>query len=67
MTIHVLRHTFATRLVEQKADYKALSKLLGHTSVAFTLQRYVTLDIEFLRDQVMLLSQGEKVKSTSPF
>lgn len=59
-TIHVLRHTFATRLVEQKADYKAISKLLGHTSVAFTLQRYVTLDTEFLRDQVMLLSQVNK-------
>lgn len=39
--IHALRHTFATRAVEQKMDVKTLSEILGHSSVKFTLERYV--------------------------
>ncbi len=54
-TPHVCRHTFATRMVENKVDYKALSSLLGHKSVSFTLQRYVTTDMEFLKQQINLI------------
>lgn len=39
--IHALRHTFATRAIEQKMDVKTLSEILGHSSVKFTLERYV--------------------------
>jgi len=39
--IHVLRHTFATRAIELGFDIKALSEILGHASVRFTLERYV--------------------------
>lgn len=39
--IHALRHTFATRAVEQKMDVKTLSEILGHSSVKFTLEKYV--------------------------
>ena len=38
---HALRHTFATRAIEQKMDVKTLSEILGHSSVKFTLERYV--------------------------
>jgi len=38
---HALRHTFATRTKEQQFDDKSLSELLGHSSVRFTLERYV--------------------------
>lgn len=38
---HTLRHTFATRAVEQGFDIKSLSEILGHSSVKFTLERYV--------------------------
>lgn len=41
MNIHALRHTFATRAVEEKFDIKTLSEILGHSTVRFTLERYV--------------------------
>ena len=38
---HCLRHTFATRCVENNSDIKALSEILGHSSVKITLEKYV--------------------------
>jgi len=38
---HALRHTFATRAVENGFDLKNLSEVLGHSSVRFTLEKYV--------------------------
>ena len=37
---HALRHTFASRAMEQGMDNKTLSVLLGHYSVAFTMDTY---------------------------
>ena len=39
-TFHALRHTFATRAMEQGMDAKTTSILLGHYSVSFTLDTY---------------------------
>ncbi len=39
-TFHALRHTFATRAMEQGMDSKTVSTLLGHYSVSFTLDTY---------------------------
>ena len=41
INFHALRHTFATRAIEQKVDAKSLSDILGHATVKFTLERYV--------------------------
>lgn len=38
---HALRHTFATRCVENGCDPKTLSEILGHSNVNITLERYV--------------------------
>ena len=46
---HTLRHTFATRAKEQQFDDKSLSELLGHSSVRFTLERYVHSSIDTKR------------------
>ena len=54
-TTHMCRHTFATRLIENGADAKSVSILLGHTDVSFTLNRYTTIDDEQLRKAVKML------------
>lgn len=43
---HGLRHTFATRCVESKCDYKTLSTILGHSNVGTTMNLYVHPGIE---------------------
>ncbi|MBQ7546320.1 MAG: site-specific integrase [Clostridia bacterium] len=49
INFHALRHTFATRAVEQEMDIKSLSEVLGHATVSFTLDRYVHSSIELKR------------------
>lgn len=49
---HTLRHTFATRCVEENFDIKALSEILGHQSVQITLERYVHSSMEFKRSNM---------------
>jgi integrase len=38
---HALRHSFASRCIESRCDYKTLSSILGHSSVNTTLNIYV--------------------------
>lgn len=46
MHFHGLRHSFATRCIESKCDYKTLSVLLGHASISTTLNLYVHPNLE---------------------
>lgn len=45
-SFHSLRHTFATRLLENGVDVKTISELMGHSSPTITLNRYVHTNLE---------------------
>lgn len=57
---HGLRHTFATRCVETRCDYKTLSTILGHTSVSTTLNLYVHPGLEQKRKCVEEMAKSIK-------
>jgi len=46
LKFHGLRHSFATRCIESKCDYKTVSVLLGHSNINTTLNLYVHPDLE---------------------
>lgn len=46
MKFHGLRHSFATRCIESRCDYKTVSVLLGHANISTTLNLYVHPNME---------------------
>ena len=60
INFHALRHTFATNCVELGFDVKTLSELLGHSSVNFTLNRYVHSSVSLKQRQMKLLDEKYK-------
>ena len=56
VTYHTMRHTFATRCVEQGFDVKSLSEILGHASVSITMNRYVHPSMELKRENMERLA-----------
>ena len=53
LKFHGLRHSFATRCIESKADYKTVSVLLGHSNISATLNLYVHPNKEQKKKQLI--------------
>ncbi len=56
INFHALRHTFATRAIEQNIDIKVLSEILGHSTINFTLERYVHISLSFKKQNIEKLN-----------
>lgn len=56
ITFHALRHTFATRALEKGMNVKVLSEILGHYSVAFTMDTYAHVLTKFKRENMELMN-----------
>lgn len=46
LKFHGLRHSFATRCIESRCDYKTVSVILGHANISTTLNLYVHPNME---------------------
>jgi integrase/recombinase XerD len=51
VSMHTLRHSFATHLLEQKVDIRVIQVLLGHKKLD-TTARYVQVATDILREVV---------------
>jgi len=69
-TFHALRHTFASRALEQGMDAKTLSMILGHASVAFTLDTYAHVltdhKIEEMKRMQAVFNQAQFAQAIQP-
>ena len=70
---HILRHTFATRCVENGMNIKTLQKILGHTNYKTTMDIYthVTDDVLFkeikkLRTEITKRKMFQLIQKTGP-
>ncbi len=60
MKFHILRHTFATRWIENNCDIKSLSEILGHSNITITMNTYVHPTMELKREGMKKLEQSQK-------
>jgi site-specific recombinase XerD len=56
--VHSLRRTFATDLIENGADPKTVQRLLGHSTLAMTMDLYAKIRTGTTRQAVGRLSYG---------
>ena len=56
-TPHCLRHTFATNCIEAGMQPKTLQKILGHKSLAMTMDLYTHVRDNTIKDQMGLIAE----------
>lgn len=65
-SMHVLRHTFATRCIEAGMKPKTLQMILGHSNISITMNRYVHTTEEEKRKEMVrnwYVEQFRKLKN----
>ena len=50
--MHTLRHSFATRCIENGMSPKALQKIMGHSNLSITLDLYVHVTDDFIVQEI---------------
>lgn len=65
VTLHTLRHTFASKYVQQGVSLFAVSKWLGHSSVKMTEKHYAALSPEFHTAEIKKLPSVGKYRHFS--
>ena len=63
MDIHSLRRTFATDLIERNVDPKRVQELLGHKTLAVTMNLYAKVRRGTLREAIGRLSYARDAES----
>lgn len=63
---HALRHTFATRSLEQGMDVVTLSKLLGHANPSITMDKYGHATSDHKRFSIEKLDDLYSTEKTAP-
>ena len=58
VSLHTMRHTFASKMFAEKVDIKIISKLLGHKKVSTTYDKYVHFIDSMVEDSVQVLNAG---------
>ena len=61
ISMHALRHTFATRMIERNVNPKALQKILGHGSLSVTMDTYVHVTDESKSEAISLFEKFDGV------
>ena len=60
-SMHILRHTFATRCIEGGMKPKTLQKILGHSNIGITMNLYVHITEEEKLREIDLVADALKV------
>lgn len=58
INVHSMRHSFATRCLENGSDIKTVSEIMGHASTTITMNLYVHTSMQRKRDAVNRLACG---------
>lgn len=57
--MHALRHTYATRAIESGVPPEVLQRLLGHSSIKTTMDRYVHVTTDTMENAVRLFEKRQ--------
>ena len=60
ISMHILRHTFATRCIEGGMQPKTLQKILGHSTISMTMDLYVHVTNEQKQKEMEMIEKALK-------